>query len=103
MGGHESTAARSQSDVADLDMSSSMCKAKTKSQQTFGKMDCITRTYRFVLTIKRRLITGYEMLALQDFHGVKFQPPDGTESLIDRAMVKLAGDTMTVRAIGLIL
>ena len=85
------------------DMSSSICRAKSKSRKRIGKMDCITRTHRFIHTMKRRLITGYEMLALQDFHGVKFQSPDGTESLTDRAMVKLAGDTMTVRAIGLIL
>ena len=69
------------------DMYSSTCSAKTKSQKRIGKMDCITRTHKFVHTMKRRLITGYEMLALQDFHGVKFQSLDGTESLTDNAMI----------------
>ena len=66
-------------------------------------MECMTRFHRFFHTKKRRLITGFEMLALQDFSGVKFRSPGGAESLTDGAMVKLAGDTMTVRAIGLVL
>ena len=66
-------------------------------------MDCVTKTHRFVHTMKGRLIIGYEVLALQDFHGVKFQSPDSANSLTDRAMVKMASDTMTERANGLIL
>ena len=85
------------------DMSTSICRKWPKSQNRIGKMDCMTRTHRFFHTKRGRLITGYEQLLLQDFHGIKHQSFDCTESLTDSEMAKLAGDTMTVRVVGLIL